>query len=93
MLCSYCRQVVLWHKPFCVDLQNDTYKVIHQLLETFGLEWREFVPPFPSRAEKQSFVSEILMLLSTHFTLANASNTQGNISPKEKANLERILYR
>ena len=94
----------MFRKPFCVDLHNDTFSVIHRLLESFGLDWHDYDANagggggggrslFPSNQDQERFVSKVVDLLTCHFAVANLCNGGGNVADKEKAQLERILYR
>jgi len=51
--CSYVlffRQVVTWHRPFCVDLQEGTFSLLRSFLETYcsGFNQDSCPPPFPT---------------------------------------------
>ena len=92
--------MVLFHKPFCVDLHNDTFSIIHRLLESFGVEWQDpdshlasGTSLFPSSQDQERFVSKVVDLLTCHFNVANMCNGGGNVAEKEKVQLEKILYR
>lgn len=44
------RQVVAWHRPFCVDLQEGTFALLRSFLEGYcqGFDSPNPPPPFPT---------------------------------------------
>ena len=45
------RQVVAWHRPFCVDLQEATFSLLRTFLERYcdGFDAEHPPPPFPTK--------------------------------------------
>ena len=41
------RQVVAWHRPFCIDLQEHTFKLLCNFLERYCDEFSSDTPPAP----------------------------------------------
>ncbi len=41
------RQVVTWHRPFCVDLQEETFSLLRRFLERYCEGFSSAVPPAP----------------------------------------------
>ncbi|CAL1541386.1 unnamed protein product, partial [Lymnaea stagnalis] len=68
----YDRQVIAWHRPFCVDLQEATFSVLSTFLERYcdGFDNPEPPPPFANKQQHQQFVLLCLKLLSSHLSLA-----------------------
>ncbi len=97
------RQVVLWHKPFCADLSAATFASILHFLETQGAE---FMASPAAPVEDEAVLLGFLSLLADHFVLAAEAGRGGGegdeegavagfnvVGAREKASLERVLYR
>lgn len=42
-----CRQVVAWHRPYCVDLEESTFSHLRSFLERYCDGINSDVPPLP----------------------------------------------
>jgi hypothetical protein len=81
------RSTISWHKPFCVDNSNDTFKTIINILKEFGFHsWidegaevnasndnREDMKSFQSQTleERQRFILSVLNILVPHLSILN----------------------
>ena len=93
-----CRQVVIWHKAFCAEYHTDTFRILLDLLTSFKTSnVTSRGTPFPNRLELDKFVMRIVQILSSHFTLGNASgktnkDDDGPLGNRLKVDLEKALY-
>ena len=90
--------MMVWHKPYFVEVSPATFSTIHDILETFGMDWQAAAAPFKNSLEQETFVLSVLKILGAHFNMANAGasageSAQNKIPTKEKSALERTLYR
>jgi len=51
LLFNFCRHVIPWHRPFCVDLQEATFSTMRSFLEHYctGFDRESPLPPFPTK--------------------------------------------
>uniref|UniRef100_A0A8C1RPW7 E3 ubiquitin-protein ligase HERC1 n=1 Tax=Cyprinus carpio TaxID=7962 RepID=A0A8C1RPW7_CYPCA len=65
------RQLVAWHRPFCVDLEESTFTYLRSFLERYcdGISGDTPPAPFPSKREHHQFVLLCMKLLSIHLSL------------------------
>ena len=85
------------HKSFTVELSKSTLESLTNLLNDFGLNWDNdqdiILEPFKSKQDRLKFVSDILKLFSSHFTLASRMSNTNDLVPKDKAIVEATLYK
>uniref|UniRef100_A0A3Q3XB61 HECT-type E3 ubiquitin transferase n=1 Tax=Mola mola TaxID=94237 RepID=A0A3Q3XB61_MOLML len=89
------RQVVAWHRPYCVDLEESTFSHLRSFLERYcdGIN-SEFPPlPFPSSREHHNFLKLCLRLLSNHLALALAGGVATSILGRQARPLRNLLFR
>uniref|UniRef100_A0A8C4Q7E9 HECT and RLD domain containing E3 ubiquitin protein ligase family member 1 n=1 Tax=Eptatretus burgeri TaxID=7764 RepID=A0A8C4Q7E9_EPTBU len=89
------RQVVAWHRPFCVDLEESTFCHIRSFLEHYYDRINSDTPPapFPTSREHHHFVLLCLKLLSTHLSLAMAGGVATSILGNQARPLRNLLFR
>ncbi|XP_032830981.2 putative E3 ubiquitin-protein ligase HERC1 isoform X4 [Petromyzon marinus] len=89
------RQVVAWHRPFCVDLEESTFSHLRSFLEHYYDRINSDVPPtpFPTSREHHHFVLLCLKLLSTHLSLAMAGGVATSILGRQARPLRNLLFR
>ncbi|ELU01327.1 hypothetical protein CAPTEDRAFT_215878, partial [Capitella teleta] len=89
------RQVVSWHRPFCVDLQESTFSLLRSFLERYcdGFDSDQPVSPFPSKEEQEHFVLLCLRLLITHLLLALAGDVSTSLLGSQAKLLRNLLFR
>ncbi|XP_033110692.1 probable E3 ubiquitin-protein ligase HERC1 [Anneissia japonica] len=89
------RQVVAWHRPFCVDLQEVTFSHLRSFLERYCNEFDQTLPPvpFPTPREHHHFVMLCLKLLCTHLQLALAAGVATSILGNQARPLRHLLFR
>ncbi|XP_013415684.1 probable E3 ubiquitin-protein ligase HERC1 isoform X1 [Lingula anatina] len=89
------RQVVAWHRPFCMDLQEGTFSMLRLFLERYceGLDSEEPLPPYPTKSAHENFTLLCLKLLSTHLSLALAGGMSTSVLGKEARPLRMLLFR
>ncbi|XP_070543560.1 probable E3 ubiquitin-protein ligase HERC1 isoform X2 [Ptychodera flava] len=89
------RQVVAWHRPFCVDLQEGTFSHLRTFLERYcdGFDRPKPPPPFPAAREHHHFVMLCLKLLCTHLQLALAGGVAATILGNQARPLRHLLFR
>ncbi|KAI8481810.1 putative E3 ubiquitin-protein ligase herc1, partial [Branchiostoma belcheri] len=89
------RQVVAWHRPFCVDLQESTFTHLRMFLERYcdGFDSPNPPPPFPTSKEHHHFVLLCLKLLCTHLQLALAGGVATTILGSQARPLRHLLFR
>lgn len=89
------RQVIAWHRPFCVDLQETTFTLLRTFLERYCTDFdqRDTIAPFSTKEEQESFVMLCLRLLITHLSLAQAGGVAGSVLGEEAKPLRMLLFR
>ncbi|XP_030232116.1 probable E3 ubiquitin-protein ligase HERC1 isoform X5 [Gadus morhua] len=89
------RQVVAWHRPYCVDLEESTFSHLRSFLEHYCDGINSDVPPlpFPSSREHQNFLKLCLRLLSNHLALALAGGVATSILGGQARPLRNLLFR
>nr|XP_022329995.1 probable E3 ubiquitin-protein ligase HERC1 isoform X2 [Crassostrea virginica] len=89
------RPVVVWQKPFCVDLQEATFATIRTFLENFCCSFDEENPPAPfhSHREHRHFVQLCLKMLSTHLSLAQVGGLTSSVLGTQAPLLRNLLFR
>ncbi|EPY81720.1 guanine nucleotide exchange factor p532 isoform 1-like protein [Camelus ferus] len=101
------RQVVAWHRPYCVDLEESTFSHLRSFLERYCDKINSEIPPLPfpsSRVpevhrtlsgfrEHHSFLKLCLKLLSNHLALALAGGVATSILGRQAGPLRNLLFR
>ncbi|XP_047196036.1 probable E3 ubiquitin-protein ligase HERC1 [Hippoglossus stenolepis] len=89
------RQVVAWHRPYCVDLEESTFSHLRSFLERYCDGINSEVPPlpFPSSREHHTFLKLCLRLLSNHLALALAGGVATSILGRQARPLRNLLFR
>ncbi|XP_062869323.1 probable E3 ubiquitin-protein ligase HERC1 isoform X2 [Trichomycterus rosablanca] len=89
------RQVVAWHRPYCVDLEESTFSHLRSFLERYcdGINSKLPPPPFPSSKEHHNFLKLCLKLLSNHLALALAGGVATSILGRQARPLRNLLFR
>ncbi|XP_043542936.1 probable E3 ubiquitin-protein ligase HERC1 isoform X3 [Chiloscyllium plagiosum] len=89
------RQLVAWHRPFCVDLEESTFSYLRTFLDRYCDGINNEVPPQPffSQREHHNFVYLCLKLLSTHLSLAQAGGTGAAVLGQQGRPLRNLLFR
>ncbi|XP_055971788.1 probable E3 ubiquitin-protein ligase HERC1 [Sorex fumeus] len=89
------RQVVAWHRPYCVDLEESTFSHLRSFLERYCDRINSDVPPlpFPSSREHHNFLKLCLKLLSNHLALALAGGVATSILGRQAGPLRNLLFR
>ncbi|CAF90789.1 unnamed protein product [Tetraodon nigroviridis] len=89
------RQVVAWHRPYCVDLEESTFSHLRSFLERYCDGINSDVPPlpFPSSREHHHFLKLCLRLLSNHLALALAGGVATSILGRQARPLRNLLFR
>ncbi|XP_055518701.1 probable E3 ubiquitin-protein ligase HERC1 isoform X3 [Leucoraja erinacea] len=89
------RQVVAWHRPYCVDLEESTFSHLRSFLEWYCDGINSEVPPlpFPSSREHHNFLKLCLKLLSNHLALALAGGVATSILGRQARPLRNLLFR
>ncbi|XP_028822113.1 probable E3 ubiquitin-protein ligase HERC1 [Denticeps clupeoides] len=89
------RQVVAWHRPYCVDLEESTFSHLRSFLEQYcdGINSESPPPPFPSTREHHNFLKLCLKLLSNHLALALAGGVATSILGRQARPLRNLLFR
>ncbi|XP_056269201.1 probable E3 ubiquitin-protein ligase HERC1 isoform X3 [Pseudoliparis swirei] len=89
------RQVVAWHRPYCVDLEESTFSHLRSFLERYCDGINSEVPPlpFPSSREHHNFLKLCLRLLSNHLALALAGGVATSILGRQAGPLRNLLFR
>ncbi|XP_068597946.1 probable E3 ubiquitin-protein ligase HERC1 [Brachionichthys hirsutus] len=89
------RQVVAWHRPYCVDLEESTFSHLRSFLEGYCDGINSEVPPlpFPSSREHHHFLKLCLRLLSNHLALALAGGVATSILGRQARPLRNLLFR
>ncbi|KAK3097022.1 hypothetical protein FSP39_005665 [Pinctada imbricata] len=89
------RNLIVWQRPFCIDLQESTFAILHSFMENFctGFEADSPPIPFPSKHDHHHFVQLCLKMLSTHLTLAGAGGMGSSVLGSQAAPLRNLLFR
>ncbi|XP_067888501.1 probable E3 ubiquitin-protein ligase HERC1 isoform X5 [Heterodontus francisci] len=89
------RQLVAWHRPFCVDLEESTFSYLRTFLDRYcdGINSEVPAQPFFSQREHHHFVFLCLKLLSTHLSLAQAGGTGAAVLGQQGRRLRNLLFR
>ncbi|KAJ8338960.1 hypothetical protein SKAU_G00357460 [Synaphobranchus kaupii] len=89
------RQLVAWHRPFCVDLEESTFAYLRSFLERYcdGINGDTPPAPFPSKREHHQFVLLCMKLLSIHLSLAHAGGTGATVLGAQGRPLRNLLFR
>ncbi|TRY89487.1 hypothetical protein DNTS_016060 [Danionella cerebrum] len=89
------RQVVAWHRPYCVDLEESTFCHLRSFLERYCDGINNDIPPlpFPSSKEHHNFLKLCLRLLSNHLALALAGGVATSILGRQARPLRNLLFR
>uniref|UniRef100_A0A3Q1JCX7 HECT-type E3 ubiquitin transferase n=1 Tax=Anabas testudineus TaxID=64144 RepID=A0A3Q1JCX7_ANATE len=89
------RQVVAWHRPYCVNLEESTFSHLRSFLEHYCDGINSEVPPlpFPSSREHHNFLKLCLRLLSNHLALALAGGVATSILGRQARPLRNLLFR
>lgn len=88
------RQQVTWHKPFCLDLHEQTFAILRIFLEKYAQSFDErALEPFPSINEHDRFVLLCLKLLGTHLSLAVSGGLSNTVLGSEAKPLRTLLFR
>ncbi|XP_025019967.1 probable E3 ubiquitin-protein ligase HERC1 isoform X1 [Python bivittatus] len=89
------RQVVAWHRPYCVDLEESTFSHLRSFLEQYCDKINSEIPPlpFPSSREHHNFLKLCLKLLSNHLALALAGGVATSILGRQAGPLRNLLFR
>ncbi|KAI7795921.1 putative E3 ubiquitin-protein ligase HERC1-like [Triplophysa rosa] len=89
------RQLVAWHRPFCVDLEESTFTYLCSFLERYSDSVSGDTPPAPfsSKREHHQFVLLCMKLLSIHLSLAHAGGTGATVLGAQGRPLRNLLFR
>eukprot|EP00066_Takifugu_rubripes_P013620 XP_011602886.1 PREDICTED: probable E3 ubiquitin-protein ligase HERC1 isoform X2 [Takifugu rubripes] len=89
------RQLVAWHRPFCVDLEESTFTYLCNFLKCYcdGLENDTPPTPFLSKRDHQQFILLCMKLLSVHLSLAHAGGTGALVLGTQGRPLRNLLFR
>uniref|UniRef100_A0A8C9U1I0 HECT-type E3 ubiquitin transferase n=1 Tax=Scleropages formosus TaxID=113540 RepID=A0A8C9U1I0_SCLFO len=89
------RQLVAWHRPFCVDLEESTFAYLRGFLEQYcdGISSDTPPAPFPSKREHHQFLLLCMKLLSIHLSLAHAGGTGATVLGAQGRPLRNLLFR
>ncbi|XP_066501303.1 probable E3 ubiquitin-protein ligase HERC1 isoform X2 [Hoplias malabaricus] len=89
------RQLVAWHRPFCVDLEESTFTYLRTFLERYCDSISGDTPPAPfsSKREHHQFVLLCMKLLSIHLSLAHAGGTGATVLGAQGRPLRNLLFR
>ncbi|TSK72182.1 putative E3 ubiquitin-protein ligase HERC1 [Bagarius yarrelli] len=89
------RQLVAWHRPFCVDLEESTFAYLRSFLERYCDSISEDTPPAPftSKREHHQFVLLCMKLLSIHLSLAHAGGTGATVLGAQGRPIRNLLFR
>ncbi|KAL3277276.1 hypothetical protein HHI36_012626 [Cryptolaemus montrouzieri] len=86
---------IMRHKPFCLDLHENTFELFRKFLEKYTETFKYETPPLPFRteADHQRFVLLCLRLLSTHLSLCVNGNLGNNVLCRHAKSLRTVLFR
>ncbi|XP_013861909.1 probable E3 ubiquitin-protein ligase HERC1 isoform X4 [Austrofundulus limnaeus] len=89
------RQLVAWHRPFCVDLEESTFTYLRKFLERYcdGISNDTPPAPFLSKRDHHHFLLLCMKLLSIHLSLAHAGGTGAIVLGAQGRPLRNLLFR
>nr|XP_015798394.2 probable E3 ubiquitin-protein ligase HERC1 isoform X1 [Nothobranchius furzeri] len=89
------RQLVAWHRPFCVDLEESTFTYLCSFLERYcdGISNDTPPAPFVSKRDHHHFLLLCMKLLSIHLSLAHAGGTGAMVLGAQGRPLRNLLFR
>ncbi|KAM8827696.1 putative E3 ubiquitin-protein ligase HERC1 isoform 4-T4 [Spinachia spinachia] len=89
------RQLVAWHRPFCVDLEESTFTYLRNFLESYCDGIGNDTPPAPflSKRDQHQFILLCMKLLSIHLSLAHAGGTGAMVLGAQGRPLRNLLFR
>ncbi|XP_065821674.1 probable E3 ubiquitin-protein ligase HERC1 isoform X4 [Labrus bergylta] len=89
------RQLVAWHRPFCVDLEESTFTYLRNFLESYCDGIGNDTPPAPflSKGDHHQFLLLCMKLLSIHLSLAHAGGTGAMVLGAQGRPLRNLLFR
>lgn len=89
------QQLVIWHRPFCIDLHEDTFGLLRVFLEKYGDNFYGETPPkpFATEADHHKFIHLCTKLLYTHLSLSLTGGLTSSMLGKEASLLRHILFR
>uniref|UniRef100_H3AIW9 B30.2/SPRY domain-containing protein n=1 Tax=Latimeria chalumnae TaxID=7897 RepID=H3AIW9_LATCH len=89
------RNLVPWHRPFCIDLEESTFSQLRSFLERYcdGINGELLSSPFSSIREHHQFVLLCLKLLSTHLSLAQIGGIGPALLGAEGRPIRNLLFR
>ncbi|XP_042364650.1 probable E3 ubiquitin-protein ligase HERC1 isoform X3 [Plectropomus leopardus] len=89
------RQLVAWHRPFCVDLEESTFTYLRNFLESYCDGIGDDTPPAPflSKRDHHQFLLLCMKLLSIHLSLAHAGGTGAMVLGAQGRPLRNLLFR
>ncbi|KAF0031589.1 hypothetical protein F2P81_016144 [Scophthalmus maximus] len=89
------RQLVAWHRPFCVDLEESTFAYLRNFLESYCDGIGNDTPPAPflSNRDHHQFLLLCMKLLSIHLSLAHAGGTGAMVLGAQSRPLRNLLFR
>uniref|UniRef100_A0A4W6C7G9 HECT-type E3 ubiquitin transferase n=1 Tax=Lates calcarifer TaxID=8187 RepID=A0A4W6C7G9_LATCA len=89
------RQLVAWHRPFCVDLEESTFTYLRNFLESYCDGIGNDTPPAPflSKRDHHQFLLLCMKLLSIHLSLAHAGGTGAMVLGAQSRPLRNLLFR
>ncbi|XP_049908951.1 probable E3 ubiquitin-protein ligase HERC1 isoform X6 [Epinephelus moara] len=89
------RQLVAWHRPFCVDLEESTFTYLRNFLESYCDGIADDTPPAPflSKRDHHQFLLLCMKLLSIHLSLAHAGGTGAMVLGAQGRPLRNLLFR
>ncbi|XP_068430797.1 probable E3 ubiquitin-protein ligase HERC1 isoform X3 [Clinocottus analis] len=89
------RQLVAWHRPFCVDLEESTFAYLRNFLESYCDGIGNDTPPAPflSKRDHHQFLLLCMKLLSIHLSLAHAGGTGAMVLGAQGRPLRNLLFR
>ncbi|KAM3600471.1 uncharacterized protein V6R79_024041 [Siganus canaliculatus] len=89
------RQLVAWHRPFCVDLEESTFTYLRNFLESYCDGIVSDMPPAPflSKRDHHQFLLLCMKLLSIHLSLAHAGGTGAMVLGAQGRPLRNLLFR
>ncbi|XP_063334410.1 probable E3 ubiquitin-protein ligase HERC1 isoform X1 [Pelmatolapia mariae] len=89
------RQLVAWHRPFCVDLEESTFTYLRNFLESYcdGISNDTPPAPFVCKRDHHHFILLCMKLLSIHLSLAHAGGTGAMVLGAQGRPLRNLLFR
>uniref|UniRef100_A0A8C9YIS1 HECT-type E3 ubiquitin transferase n=1 Tax=Sander lucioperca TaxID=283035 RepID=A0A8C9YIS1_SANLU len=89
------RQLVAWHRPFCVDLEESTFTYLRNFLESYcdALISSNELKPLTFNRDHHQFLLLCMKLLSIHLSLAHAGGTGAMVLGAQGRPLRNLLFR